>query len=304
MLKERKFVLAREALDSLKPSIETSSKEVQYHFRHSLGILLINEGKSEEGLYSLVLADDLEAQGFDKEPILSYNLAISLSRLGKYAASAGVLERAYREFSQDKMDVTSMMVDSNLGLNYLRLGHFELAKMFFEKSLARANYLNHTRYIGNTLHNLGCLYLKTRKHDKAIEYFNKASGCFKRGSDSYLEVLYFKSLCYIELKNTMREASVSRGRSLSKDNDHYSLLFESLSHLMYTKKDESLDYIENQTIPYLLGKHQYFKLFDYYLALENAYAKKGTKDGKIQSLEIKAKAFDIHKIMTSGREFL
>jgi len=307
MIKERKLDVARTILEPLLDWVEKVTNEALYHLYHSLGSLCIHEGNQDKALDYLLLADAMEADGFEKEPTQSYNLAACYNHFGKYAVAVGMFERIYDWFNNDKSSIPMLILNNNLGLGYLRTGHVKEAKEYFNKTLDRAKSLNSTRFIGYSLHNLGCVHLKLGEHKKAIDFFEEASKQFSEGDNNYLENLYFKALCQIEMKSPMREMTINRGLSLANGNSHYELLFNSLSHLLtISEKSEmaSMDYIEHTTIPYILEKYEYYRVFDYFAALEKAYARKGNKSDIMKSLEIKAKAYDVHIKMTNGREYL
>jgi len=70
--------------------------------------------------------------------------------------------------------------------------------------------------------------------------------------------------------------------SLAEGDEHFSLLFNSLSHLILKEK-ESMQFIEDETTPYLLSRHQYFEALIFYEYLEDFYAKNKTKTSEIKA---------------------
>lgn len=307
LLKKEKTSEARKILIPHIRSIKERSKEAQYHYYHMLGDFHRVKGRYKKALKYLHMANDIETDEFEKESVLSYNLALCYSEFGKYVVALDILERAYHQFNHKESNVLTMIFYNELGLNYMRLGHIVQAKEFFHKTYDMAIALKHKILIGFSLDNLGCVYFRAGEHKKAIDYFNKANKQVDEGSTVHLETLYYKALSQMKVEGANYKATIERGLLLAKDGSLYHILFNSLLYYSDINKQESMDYIEHITIPSLLAKYKFSKVFDYYTALEEAYAKKsdaskGARKDYIKSLQISKKAFEIYVIMTNGKE--
>jgi len=297
LLIERDIDLAREKLEANKHLFHEATIENKYYFYYMEGLLHISEEDFEEALRFFLLAQDLECDDFEKEPYLLYNLALCDAKFGRYFLAISQFEQVYALFNNDRNSVSGMYFDNNLGLNYMRMGHFEKAKALFERGLVRARGVGNEIFAAFMLHNLGCTNFKLRKYKEAIDYFDQAAEYFTEGDNSYLEILYFKSLCLIESRNSLAKTELERAKALSKDNGHYSLLFEALSHLPF-RETSSAEYIAKEVVPYLVEIYAYFKVAEFYGLLESFYKR---KNRPTKVMEIQALAFELHKKIIAGR---
>jgi len=303
LLKERRFDEAESRLKLVKPELENATKENQYHYYYNMGSLHLFRRNHEDALLSYTLANNMEIDGFEKESFLLYNLAICYARLGKYVLSIVMMEQISGQHRDYKQGAPSLLFDNNLGLNYLRIGHYERAKELFNNVLINAKTINRTVYVGFALHNMGCVCFRLGDYKKANKYFDDAFEYISSESSCYLENLYYKIRCQIAMKvrgSSVYKIDLPRAILMAEGNEHYTLLFNSLAHTKTFREKASQDYIENTTIPYFLQRYEYSKALDFCEILEIAFEKCYLTK---RVLEIKVMAFDIHKKMTSGRDY-
>ena len=298
LLIEKNIDLAREKLEASKDLFDETNVENQYYFNYMMGVLRGDEDNWKEALRFFLLAEGLECDEFEKEPYLLYNLAVCDAVFGRYFLAISQFEQVYLLFNDDRNSVSGMYFDNNLGLNYMRMGHYGKAQELFKRGLIRAKAVGNGRFVGIVLHNLGCTNFKLKKYKEAIDYFDQASECFTKGDNSYLEVLYFKILCLIESKNSLAKTELERAKTLAKESEHYSLLFEALSHLPL-RETSSAEYITKEVIPYLIKIYAYFKAAEFYELLEGFYKR---KNRPTKVMEIQALAFELHKKIIAGRD--
>jgi tetratricopeptide (TPR) repeat protein len=300
LMKEGNFSAAGESLKAIEPSITEASNEVKYYFYYNMGSLLVYGKDFEEALRFYLLANGIGADGFEKEVALHFNIAICYSNLGKYLLAITSMEGIYHLFNHaDRTSIPGMLLDNNLSVDYMRIGNIKKARKFIDKTLIRAKSINNRHYIGAALHNHGCACFRSGEFEKAIEYFDEAFDYFRKGSDVYLENLYFQIRSLIALKSSKAKKALHDAKSISENNEHYTILFKSLTHLLTMRENASLQYIEKTTIPHLLEKHEYFRALNYCKELEIAYEKKSSK---MKSLEMKALAYDIHLKIINGSD--
>ena len=300
LLKYDDFDNIKKNLDFVEQMLDITTEENKYHFYFSSGSLHLYTKNNKEALRYYSLALDVDSDDFEKETSLHFNIALCHAEHGRYFLAITSLERIYNQTGDDITSTFGMLIDSNLGLNYMRMGHTEYARELLNKALEKARGVGNETFVGFILHNYGCSCLKPKEHKKAIEYFDKASVYFTKGSISYLENLYFKIRCLIGLKNSMAEEMINQALEQAKENEHYSTLFGSLSHLLTLNEKTSAQYIEEKTIPYLSSRFEFFKALDYCELLMELYDKKGLK---IKYLEVMAMAYDINNKMNSGRDW-
>jgi len=311
LVKEGKKAEANENLSYAEPLLEKSTVENKYHFYCSMGLLRTNEGNFEEGLSFLTKANDLEVVGFKKEPSLNFNLALCEAKFGRYYLAIILMEQVYHVFNVERASVAMMLFNNNLAINYTKIGYFKRANELLAKTLSVARSIGDKTFIGYALHNHGYLYLKRRSYKEAIEYFNQAFEYFTEGNNrAYLENSYYKIRSLISNKDSASKTALTHAKSVARDNEHFVQLFNALTHLTTLKADDSLEYIENTTIPYLLSRYDYAEAMDYYEVLEKEYERRSNLKTQsktqmlameMKALKMKASAGDIHKIMRSGR---
>jgi len=113
-----------------------------------------------------------------------------------------------------------------------------------------------------------------RKGDEAIEYFSKAHKYFGIGTENYLETLYQKIRTMIEMDNQLLcPTLVTEGIKLSKNNELYTLMFETL-RVLINPDDKSTRHVENETLPYLLENKFVHLALDYAKFLRDFYKRK------------------------------
>jgi len=276
-MRERNIDFAEEMLKADEALIDDMTDENKYHFYFNMGSIHTYKDDFKTALDYYLKAKSLENSVYEKDPSLYFNLAICYSELGKYVLVITTLEQARNSFDYNKTSVAWIYIDNMLAMNYSRMGYILTAKRLLEECLEDARKAGNSLRIGYALHNYGCTCWKAKEFDKAIEYFDKASEYFTKGSNKdYLENLYWKIRSLIDMKKTSASrALLQEARTIAGESDHYSLLFESLSHLLTINKDESLDFVENKTIPYMIDKHEYFRVLDYCGILEEVFEKRG-----------------------------
>jgi len=291
LLKEQDMDVARESLEAVKFFLGNGSFELRYHYYYAMGSLNMYTRNHKEAIRYYKLACDIEAYS-SQEPSVFFNLAVCYSRFGMYFSTLISLERIYNNFRHDMTSTTGIMVVVNLALNYTRIGHYEKALMLHKEALLRIEPLGNALRLACILHNLGCLYYKTGKYKDAIKEFNKALQHFTERSHEYLETLYFKILSLIADKSSEYNLELDHAKVLAENNEYYSLLFNSLSHVIKLREKEDAQYIEDKIVAYLRDRHDYFKVMIYYEILKKFYAKNKTK-----TFEIKASICDIQARM-------
>jgi len=256
---------AEEKLKLVRKKIENASNEVLYEFYYTCGSLGIHKENYDEALNCFLEAEKIVIDGFDmsdKEIALEYNIAYCYSEIGKYVNSIAILDRTCRPYNFKRANTLQLNIFNLLALNYMRLGNTEKAMQLFDRGLTDATSLGINSYILTFLHNIGCTYFNDKNYRKALDYFDKVLGQIEKGHKKYLVNFYFKACCLSITKRHDLEIILQHGKSISKDNEVYAMLFEALSHLRTLKEKESLNFVQNEVIPYLIKKRKYsFAIF-------------------------------------------
>ncbi|MCL2573885.1 MAG: tetratricopeptide repeat protein [Defluviitaleaceae bacterium] len=283
LLKDGEYDKAGDNLKLIKSQLEHTTDEVRYHYYYAMGSLCLYKRNHEEALGFYREAERVESSSFAEENSLDFNLAVCYFRFGMYLLSIASLERIYNSDNRGLTSATGITHDVTLGLNYMVMGHYDKAKKLFNEALVRAEDLNNKYRTGGILHNLGCIYYKTKKYEKATMFFERASMYVEQKSNEYIENLFYKTLCLIASKSSESKLELSNAKLIAKGNEHYAFLLDSLSHIMTLKEKESRQYIEDVTIPYLLEKYKYFEVLIFYEELKRFFAKNKTKTYEIMS---------------------
>jgi len=302
-LKEMNVALAEEMLLAEKAGIENACGENRHHFYFNMGSLNFIRNDFKTALQYYLKARELEAFVLVKDVALLINLAICYSSLGKYALSISLREEAKHNYDFHNTNMLAAYSDSSLAINYVRIGQIAKAKQLLENCLLKAMGFGDKVFTGAILHNYACAHLKANEREKALEYFNQAFEYFNKGDRFYLESMYWKARCLIADKKTLAKGKVliAEAKSLAKENEHYTIAFESLAHSISLNDDKSLEYIEKKTIPYFIEKYEYFRVLHYCELLENLFIKRG-KGYKIRALEMTAIVRSIIKEIAFGEE--
>jgi len=302
ILKEGKPELAEEMLRPEEADIEHVSGENQHHFHYNLGSVYLYRFDFKNALQSYLKSLDLEGYALEKDIGLHFNLSMCYGELGKYVLAISTLEKVYQEFDYNMAGTLRCYIDSILAINYARVGQVSRAKQLLNRSLAEAIGNTNTFFTLSALHNYGFACFEAKEYGEAVEYFDRVLEAYKTVDRRYLETMYYKIRSLIADKKTSKaKPLLSKAMSLAEDNEQYLLAFESLSHLLTIKQDESIEFIEQKAIPYFIERHEYYNALDYCTLLESIFEKRG-KGYKTRILELASIIRDITADITFGEE--
>jgi len=291
---------AKEILDAFEINLNELSDIQLYHYYCNQGTLNVKNARNSEALGFYLQAYELMKCGLEKSVTLYYNIAICYSRLGRVAKSTVYLEKAHELFSGEQKNFPEFTIDNLLAKNYIKTGNLQVAKMLLNKCYVKALHDNDKFYIGMILCNYGYLYRIAKKWNTAIEYLDEAFGYFEKGSLNYLETLYQKIRCLIEMEcYSLCTNLLAERKKLSKESELYSILFESLAHLATPNNNKSIKYLESVAIPYLLENKLNWVALDYCEVLRKYYKKKGT-GFQTKSYKMAETICNINKEMLDG----
>ncbi|MCL2378507.1 MAG: helix-turn-helix transcriptional regulator [Defluviitaleaceae bacterium] len=257
-----------------------------YHYYYNQGTYNIKCKHNQDALDFYLKAYELVTRGLEKNITLYYNIAIAYSRLGFIAKATTFLEEAYSLHlaGHENDNVSEFDIYNLLGVFYAAIGVLQRGKYFLDKAHTIAiNHFNSKETdgtktnLGLVLLNYGILFRMGRKGDEAIEHFNKAHKYFSIGNVHYLETLYQKIRTMIEMNNPFPcPTLITEGIKLSKNNEIYTLMFETL-RVLANPDDESTRHVENETLPYL-HENKFVRLaLDYAKFLRDYYKRKGER---------------------------
>ena|GEM_PF-547821 len=297
--------LAEEMLLSESLLIEEATDENIHHFHYNMGTLHIYKSDFKTALKYYLKACEYEADVLEKDISLNVNLAICYSMLGKYALAISMFEEAYPHFDYNRNSSIRTYIDSSLAINYIRIGQVSRAKRLLDKCLLEAPGGDGKFFLSASYHNYGCACWKSKDYEEAISYFDRADEYFGKGDKFYIENVYWKIRCLINLrKGSKAKLLLSEVKPYIEEDRHHLLIFESLSHLLSINDDASIDFIEKKTIPYLVEKYEYYRAIDYCEVLKSKFTKWSNKGYKRRLLDLTVIICKITDEITFGEEMI
>ncbi|MCL2592928.1 MAG: helix-turn-helix domain-containing protein [Defluviitaleaceae bacterium] len=296
-----KFDEAVEILKAVEISLHIVDDEITCYYYCSMGVLNCFISKYDMAMEFFLKANKLMRPSYKGHAVLHYNTALCLMRLGYLFHAIKSLEKWHEIFSNEKAyESIRMLVDSMLARNYIRFNYLQDAKALLEKCLAKVEFFNNKQDIGGVFYDYGLMYKTAGDCNSAIEYLNKALDSFEEGDLNYMEALYLKTLCYIDMKyDTLCIEFAATGKRLAEGNEMYTILFESAGHLASLNNSKSTQYIEGVTIPYLLGTSLFTAALVYSEALREFFENKGNRFIK-KALQMSEVSRSIYKRRQEG----
>ena len=275
LLRNEDLRKAEEKMKLVEIKLENVSTEVLFEYYYTSGTMYFYKGDYEKALEFYKAANNYEIDSFDRGEMLSFNIAICYTELGRCISAISSLERVYNRSSHERANVTWLSMANTLALNCMKIGNTVTAKQIFGRALPEAEIIGNDYYSGRTLHNLGCVFVAEKNFKKALEYFTKAATYIENDDNFFLENLFYKAFCLTVLGRPESRDIIAEGESLSlkKEDEYYTLLFQTLYFLPNLSVEKYRDTIEQKTIPYLEGKHQYFKATLFCEQLRGYYTK-------------------------------
>jgi len=287
-METEEFSAAEEVLENAKPLLDETTAKNRYHYHYNMGMFNFYKVNYMEAKNFYKTAFNMNIEGFGREPSLYYNLALCYSRLGMAVLSVSTILDVYNRFRYDKTSELGLFLDNTLAVNRIRLNQIEQAKETLCRALERATIQDNRVYIGCALHNYGYAYMREGNFEVALEYFRQQEAYFTEGDDIHLENLYQKIRCLMALKKkALCKPLILLGADYAKDSRRYSILFQSLSHLL-NMNDEALQFIEDKTIPCLIENHELSRALEFCEELILTYTKKDLKIKTLESIAIKS----------------
>jgi len=302
VLKEGNHELAEEMLRAEEADIENANEENKHHFYYNMGSVYLYRYEYKTALQFYLKALELERHVYEKDAGIYINLAVCYGQLGKYALAIGTLEEACRDYKYDSTSAYRDYIEGLLGVNYVRTGQVERAKRHISKDLSELLGNNPNYFARMAHHNYGCACWMAKEYEEAIEYFDKAFRIYKNIDRDYFENMYWKVRCLIAWgKISEAQKLLSETMSLTEIDAHYQLALESLLHLISIESDESIEFIEQKTIPYFVERYEYDRVLEYCELLEGIFKRRGS-DYKARALKMTTMVCNIVKEMTLGEE--
>ena len=246
--------------DSIISSIKSRIARSEYNNKKDLAELYWQLGQAykEKGMLDSSVTFLLE--GWDIAKTIDYkanfdkyfaSIAYRFWEKGDYSKSLSYLLKAERNI-EDADSNRIKNIYNIFGLTYTQLGNYQLAEKYYLKALQTAKNLEKNTYYGIVNANLGKLYYKQDKLDKALEYYQKGSNIEVEGNNHYAAGRSFAAMANIYLdKNNPEKAK----QMLEKAQHHNNIANDKIG-LCRTYISMGKLFLYNNSIP---GAKEYFR---------------------------------------------
>ena len=283
--------------------IDEMDNEARHLYYTNKGILYLWYNDYIKALQHLLVALELKSDIFAKRmPSLLTNIGVCYSRIGRTFNAILFLERAVQAFDGDLTNALGPIIDINLATLYVRIGELNKAKKLTNESLVQARRVNHKTGIGVCYRALANISSKRGDYTEAIKLFDQSFKYSASDIQVQWQILYDKACCMFEAKDYHGCAQVvKQGKGLASENEDFTLLFESMEHLLNLKSSESEYFIESTTIPNLKNRHDSTPALFFCEKLEEHYRRKKSNKRAMAMVEISR---DIYRGMTMSEEMV
>jgi HTH-type transcriptional regulator, quorum sensing regulator NprR len=234
--KGEEFLLRVEKMDKLL------SDESNYYQNSFWGLLEYLKGNLEDALKYYQKAEKYSSPANIIEPEFVYQLSIIYSRLGKNLKSILSAYRALTEFDKNTNYERSVDCHILIGINYCRIGDYNIAKDHLSKALNATSYLSNSDSIKSIIyHNMALIYSKKKDPAKALEILFKSMDYDGKVN---LQGIYLIAKQFYELEN-LKESQIWITKGLIDANNKPSTFFFKLSMLEMKLKnrEDSEEYL-------------------------------------------------------------
>jgi len=304
LLTEGNKDLAEEMLDMAKNDLDTVADECLVHYYFNKGLLYGKKKCYEEcldfSLKAYYLTKNHENLLPEKDGWLYYNIAWCYSYIEIPYRAIDFFKMAQQVTLRNSSATFTRSLNASIALNYIKTNQIKDAERLLSKIKVRAESLKDDNYIGLALYCYGYMYKQLENWASAIVYFDKALKCLDKDTDNYHASLYYKIYCTIHTRKFPKaKQQLDDAKAECSTNKPWSMYFEALGHYLKIStcmtsrdNDESIDYIENTVIPFIVKGHDYLGAVDYYNLLQKHYEKiKST----MKSLMMTVAIHDIYK---------
>ncbi len=196
----------------------------------NIGAVYEEMGMADKAIYydKLSLAINLEMGDTLRAATKYNNIGVAFSELKNIPDSAVYYyTKAHEIYKDEGHALYTALVGSNLAMQHIMLGHFNLAKNYLEQAEPVFDSLGNRDGQATTLRYYGEFYLAQNDNQKAVVYFEKAMDIFKEQDSrkSLMETGTLLSNAYINMKSyakatqTMLYANALKDSLMNADNN-------------------------------------------------------------------------------------
>ncbi|QDP39485.1 helix-turn-helix domain-containing protein [Radiobacillus deserti] len=259
--------------EKVKNKYEYLPDEFIENYYKSLGYYEYTYGDLERSLDYLYEAEKVIKKKRKEDSNLHYLLAIVNTKFMLTSLSIIHTEKALNLYDKELNIKQIINCKLLLGINYIRIEKYDLAENIFMSIIDSLKGYSDKRILSKTYHNLGYVYLLTKRHHISIEFLNM-SLILKTSREDKLSTIYLLAYEYKLIGNKKKALELCKeGLKYNRNNSFsYKLLIlrESISPKMHLNEFQKK--LENEILPYFLKKDP-FVAAECYSLLASLYIK-------------------------------
>jgi len=290
LFKESNYSAAEENLNRAETLLPGTSNESLYAYQINRGFLFLTRGdyKSAVKCYRQCLDNtgDRQPEGRVLEPLAHCYLL-----LGKYHHAIRYMQHARLLHKGGLTDIKHFVFSFELAVCYAKTGEHKGAEIHYGMALKHAQIMGDQMGQAGTLAGMGEVSFNQDDYHKALNQLDAALEMYNKimpdmllnnvnNTVSYIDVIFRKALCLIKMGrlNEYQEV-IEQGRPIAAEHEILSVMLEAVYHLGRLTNTDSIYYLENTAIPYLLscGGPTRSVVLDLCKELEAYYKKKKSK---------------------------
>jgi len=251
---EEKRNIAEEKLKSVESLIDfnTASDEVLQLFHCIKGSLCARKRDYMGRIKHFLKAIDHTTDNMPIDARLYFYIGSSYISLGKPFKAMVYLEYS-KMLDRNNTSRYANHTNINIALACMCTGAYKKAEKLLTESLIYAESINSEQSKKTILLYLGSLYNTTKQYEKSISFFDQAIAYANNDRRAVVSILCLKanSLCKLKKINEFH-AVLAQARKSANGDEHYAIMIETESHCMTLDNSDSLHYLENIAIPYMM----------------------------------------------------
>ena len=281
LLREREHEKAKNKLETLTDKLDTLTDEQEYFYYYFYGCSVYKD--YAKTIQCFLKAEKIAKKIVKLETNLYYSLSNIYSRIDYSPKSIAYGEIALKMAQNSRDKAYLLDIEATLAFEYGRVGCYKLALDGLYGCLSREKVAGDARRLDITYHNLGCVYFYMNDYANAINYFNKAIEISAVNGWAYLNnKLHMAYILINEKKNKEALSLIDQLLPHAQDMPDILLFLESAKHGLNLNNAESLEYIENTSIPQLLKMGAHEEAIKYMKILSSFYGKNSDSKKSIQ----------------------
>ena len=276
LMLETNVPAAEERVNTAEALLENTGDDTLYLFHYGKGLFHAFRIDFVNALKHLLKAYDLKKS----EAELLLSIAIVYKNLSKPYKAIKFFELAKEKYGGEYFSIAGSRLACFYASCCMHINQHDKAKTLLDEALAMARSINDEGILRMVLATLALHYIKTGDYKAAVEFSNKVLEYGQLKNDKEYEItLFYKGLALLKIKDFAQvQEVVEHGLSISKENELFTISFNTLGHLMTLYDSTSTDYIEDIAIPYYRAANDLkYLALDLCKELEQHYKKKNVK---------------------------